>query len=290
MNQGLYKKYNVTKADGTPTDPAADYFVLRLDTDPASRRAMLVYLVDVADENPVLAQDLLDRLIAYDADVVRGFLQRGQSFQQPPAPEPTLEYHPDSVSPPGDILLEALAVKAGFDPATAERIVLGHHPLEISDYEDLVRTFPNTPRSFWENLESAYRASLADPSQPQRMAYCPVCHYFQPVSADNRLETHPPFIDKRSSAGRAALASNTVSDTEESSKKEVLMPDRYQVGRLPNGMVQLSIRPEWPDLPFTSEMQPEVAIQLATELLNAALIKDATPTLLDADAQDTNAV
>ena len=33
MSEGLYKKYNVTKANGTPNDPRAKYFVLRIDND-----------------------------------------------------------------------------------------------------------------------------------------------------------------------------------------------------------------------------------------------------------------
>lgn len=39
----LYYKYLVTKADGSPVDPKADYFVLRLDTDPAARLAAYCY-------------------------------------------------------------------------------------------------------------------------------------------------------------------------------------------------------------------------------------------------------
>jgi formylglycine-generating enzyme required for sulfatase activity len=33
--QGFYRKYNVTKTDGSPVDPNAQYLVLRLDTDRA---------------------------------------------------------------------------------------------------------------------------------------------------------------------------------------------------------------------------------------------------------------
>jgi hypothetical protein len=42
--QGLYQKYNVTKTDGSPVDPNARYFVLRLDTDAAARQAVLMYI------------------------------------------------------------------------------------------------------------------------------------------------------------------------------------------------------------------------------------------------------
>lgn len=53
---GLYKKYIVTKADGTPVDPKAIYFVMRLDTDPAAREAVEIYTRWVDDYQ--LAADL----------------------------------------------------------------------------------------------------------------------------------------------------------------------------------------------------------------------------------------
>lgn len=40
---GLYQKYKIEKTDGTPTDPNAQYFVLRLDTDLKARYALWVY-------------------------------------------------------------------------------------------------------------------------------------------------------------------------------------------------------------------------------------------------------
>lgn len=43
MSQRLFGKYNVTKSDGTPTDPKAQYFVLRIDTDPAAMMALGFY-------------------------------------------------------------------------------------------------------------------------------------------------------------------------------------------------------------------------------------------------------
>jgi hypothetical protein len=60
---GLYEKYLVTKADGTPTDPNAVYFVLRLDTDKLARLAALRYAALVARQNPQLAQDLRQLII-----------------------------------------------------------------------------------------------------------------------------------------------------------------------------------------------------------------------------------
>lgn len=68
--QGLHKKYNVTKVDG-PTDPDAQYFVLRLDTDPHARVAAQAYVVSVDIDNPQLAKDImvwLDELEERDDD------------------------------------------------------------------------------------------------------------------------------------------------------------------------------------------------------------------------------
>lgn len=39
----LYHKYKVEKTNGEPVDPNAQYFVLRVDTDPAAQAAMLTY-------------------------------------------------------------------------------------------------------------------------------------------------------------------------------------------------------------------------------------------------------
>lgn len=59
--KGLYPKYIIAKADGSPVDPNADYFVLRLDTDQAARGAARNYANRIMGDNPVLAQELRDR-------------------------------------------------------------------------------------------------------------------------------------------------------------------------------------------------------------------------------------
>ena len=56
--QGLYKKYIITKTDGTPTDIAAPYFVLRLDTDVHARKALRAYAESVAKDNIQLSHEL----------------------------------------------------------------------------------------------------------------------------------------------------------------------------------------------------------------------------------------
>lgn len=62
----LYRKYVVSKANGQPVDPDADYFVLRLDTDPAARAAAYCYAREIEDRLPALAEELIDRLNRYD--------------------------------------------------------------------------------------------------------------------------------------------------------------------------------------------------------------------------------
>lgn len=60
---GLFGKYIISKADGTPIDPTADYFVLRLDTDEAARAALEIYIH--ATDNSELAKDLWNKLDSY---------------------------------------------------------------------------------------------------------------------------------------------------------------------------------------------------------------------------------
>lgn len=56
--QGLHDKYIVTKVDGSPIDPDAQYFVLRLDTDIAARVALRAYAGQCKYYNSQLAFDL----------------------------------------------------------------------------------------------------------------------------------------------------------------------------------------------------------------------------------------
>lgn len=59
--QGLYAKYNVTKADdGSVVDGC---FVLRPDRDPHARVALQAYAESCQEENPALAADIFRWLI-----------------------------------------------------------------------------------------------------------------------------------------------------------------------------------------------------------------------------------
>ena len=57
-SRGLYSKYIIRKADGSPVDPKACYLVLRLDTDEDARAAALLYAAHVEKWNNLLAKDL----------------------------------------------------------------------------------------------------------------------------------------------------------------------------------------------------------------------------------------
>jgi len=60
--RGLYGKYRIEKADGSPVDPRAMYFTIRLDTDPFARAATRAYIEACREQEPDLARDL-ERLL-----------------------------------------------------------------------------------------------------------------------------------------------------------------------------------------------------------------------------------
>lgn len=63
--KGLYNKYIIQKVDGTPIDPSANYFVLRLDTDPHARAAARLYANRIYHENPLLSEDIWEKCNKY---------------------------------------------------------------------------------------------------------------------------------------------------------------------------------------------------------------------------------
>ena len=54
----LFNKYQIEKTDGSPVDPEAQYFVLRVDTDPAARYAVLQYASYIGASDPEFADEL----------------------------------------------------------------------------------------------------------------------------------------------------------------------------------------------------------------------------------------
>ena len=66
--KGLYQRYTISKTDGSPMDPNAEYFVLRVDLlgkDAthilACRKALMVYAEAIKDHLPNLSKDLIER-------------------------------------------------------------------------------------------------------------------------------------------------------------------------------------------------------------------------------------
>jgi hypothetical protein len=64
--KGIYGKYEIRKVDGTPVDPKAIYFTLRLDTDKHARAAVRAYIESCREEEPELAADLWKMLHSVD--------------------------------------------------------------------------------------------------------------------------------------------------------------------------------------------------------------------------------
>lgn len=62
----LYNKYRIEKADGSPVDPNADYFVLRLDKDPHALVAARAYAKSIELEDEDLAKDLIFRVMCIE--------------------------------------------------------------------------------------------------------------------------------------------------------------------------------------------------------------------------------
>lgn len=62
---GWKQKYIIAKADGSPVDDDAVYFVLRLDEDPNARVAAIAYAASVGISNGDLASDLRGRVVPF---------------------------------------------------------------------------------------------------------------------------------------------------------------------------------------------------------------------------------
>jgi hypothetical protein len=57
---GIKRKYNVEKTDGTPLDPGAKYFVIRVDQDPFAEPTLKSYASSVYPVNTKLASHVMD--------------------------------------------------------------------------------------------------------------------------------------------------------------------------------------------------------------------------------------
>jgi hypothetical protein len=72
---GWELKYIITKTNGKPTDPKADYFVLRLDTDPHAIVAAKAYAKSVKKINWTLSDDLIKRTQLYKKETFWEFIK-----------------------------------------------------------------------------------------------------------------------------------------------------------------------------------------------------------------------
>jgi hypothetical protein len=101
--KGLYTKYIIQKADGSPVDPDARYFILRLDDGEyvhACRAAAAVFARHVRHHNPDLADDLARLLKDYPspfcADLMRAplSLKPGWALPEKNCPECGVKMRP----------------------------------------------------------------------------------------------------------------------------------------------------------------------------------------------------
>lgn len=59
---GFHQKYIISKTNGNPIDPEAEYFLLRFDKDPHALKALYAYAKSVQSDNPQLYEDLMLRV------------------------------------------------------------------------------------------------------------------------------------------------------------------------------------------------------------------------------------
>lgn len=62
----IFDKYIVQKSDGSPINPNAQYFVLRIDTDPAARKAALRYSSYISQTDPDFADEIFQWVMQFE--------------------------------------------------------------------------------------------------------------------------------------------------------------------------------------------------------------------------------
>lgn len=62
---GYHQKYIISKANGNPVDPEAEYFLLRFDKDPHALKALYIYAKSVQIVNRQLHDDLMKKIEEY---------------------------------------------------------------------------------------------------------------------------------------------------------------------------------------------------------------------------------
>jgi len=87
MSNGLFGKYRVEHADGSPTDANAQYFVLRVDTDANARHALRIYARSIFNDNRTLARDLIRGLNEIEHDLAHPKPEPADQQKEPSAQE-----------------------------------------------------------------------------------------------------------------------------------------------------------------------------------------------------------
>ena len=116
--RGLHQRYIVTKADGSPIDPKATYFVLRLDSNgtdaghiAACRCAAKEYAENAPVHLKVMAKELLDLVESLDKDDITVLSAVVTMFEE-------LQH-----TPFGDLKHKLFANQSAFGAKTLESIV-----------------------------------------------------------------------------------------------------------------------------------------------------------------------
>lgn len=70
----LFNKYVIKKSNGTPVDPTAEYFVLRIDSDPHARAALRAYAESVKENDEKFSNELKAWVNTHDTGVERVYI------------------------------------------------------------------------------------------------------------------------------------------------------------------------------------------------------------------------
>ena len=73
----LFNKYKIEKQDGSLVDPQAQYFILRIDTDPHARYAGYAYAASISGRDDDFADELRAWVKRYDGAVEHGVQRTG---------------------------------------------------------------------------------------------------------------------------------------------------------------------------------------------------------------------
>ena len=125
MPLGLYRKYEIRKADGTPVDPDAKYFVLRYDKDRHARIAMASYAKSVLVENADLAREIIEDVRLFAAESELRNLPRVEvspAIQGARGSSPLSGYVKPEILPLGGVCVECGGPASGMCPTCRKHV------------------------------------------------------------------------------------------------------------------------------------------------------------------------